>query len=166
MNAKGSNQYKTKKKHNYIVGWACAAYLVYLGFGFTAQVLNQNITSPCQNYDKCSEKVQVLVKTVYAKEETSELQDITNYIVKKFQPEGRGVATRALACFISESGLNPQAYNFNTNGTGDYSIAQVNSIHVQRFGSDFMYDWKKNIDTAYQIYKERGFSAWYGKGCK
>lgn len=108
-----------------------------------------------------------VIKVVYASEEASQLEQITSYIIKKFQPEGRIVAVHALNCFISESGLRPEAYNFNTNGTGDYSIAQVNSVHVKRYGTKFMTDWKENIDTAYKIFVSRGhnFSAWYGKGC-
>lgn len=101
---------------------------------------------------------------VYAKEDKSELEEITAYIVKTFEPEGRSVATWALACFISESGLRPEAYGYNTNNTADVGIAQINDVHGMTV--EERKDWKANINKAYQIYKHSGKSAWYGRYCK
>ena len=115
------------------------------------------IVSPCPDTG-------CLVKTVYAKEEKTELEQITQYIVEKFQPEGRGVATWALGCFISESGLNPKAYNFNPNNTWDYGVAQWNQVHGQTI--DQLKNWKHQIDLAFDLYKRRGKGEWYGSHCK
>lgn len=101
---------------------------------------------------------------VYAKDEATELEQITRYIIEKFEPEGRNVAVRALACFISESGLRPKAVGVNNNGTNDVGVAQINSIHGM--STEARMDYKKNIDKAYTIYKRRGWGAWYGKECQ
>lgn len=37
------------------------------------------------------------------------------------------------AIAITESGLNPKAINNNSNGTSDYGLMQINSIHLRRF---------------------------------
>lgn len=154
MNMKHNRQYINKLKLQNRI------YSVILFFSLVGGVLyitKAPVISPCSQ-DGC------FVKTVYAKEEKTELEQITQYIVEKFQPEGRGVATRALACFISESGLRTDAYNWNTNNTADVGVAQINDVHG--LSVEARKDWKANLDKAYQIYKRRGWSAWYGKGCK
>lgn len=105
----------------------------------------------------------IVVKTVYASDTDSELAQLTAYIVKKWESHGRSEAVHALSCFISESGLRTDAVGVNNNGSNDVGIAQINSIHGM--STEDRKDWKKNIDKAYSIYKSRGWSAWYGKGC-
>lgn len=90
------------------------------------------------------------------------VQEIMLYIIKTFEPEGKAVVVEAINCFYSESKFDPKAYNYNRwNDTEDKGIAQINSIH----DLDDAYDYRKNIDKAYEIYKHDGWSAWYGKGC-
>ena len=76
-------------------------------------------------------------------------------------PEG-AIAT-AVAISQAESSGNASAVNnANSNGTSDYGLMQINSVH-----SDLLkgHDWKdpqQNMDMAYQIYKSAGgsFSPW------
>jgi hypothetical protein len=119
---------------------------------------SRRIISPCQ-------KQGCYVQVVYAKDEASELEQITTYIVRKFLPHGRQTAVTALACFISESKLKTDAYNFNSNGTEDRGIAQINSIWGMK--PEDAHDWKKNIDKAYEIFlrSNKTFNPWFGKGC-
>lgn len=93
-------------------------------------------------------------------------ENIIAYIAKTFAPEGTAVMVKAIECFYSESGLRTNAYNFNSNGTDDRGVAQINSVH--RMSAGDAHNFTKNIDKAYAIYKSRGnnFSAWYGRGCK
>jgi len=159
MNYKqGSNQYRVK--HKYLWGlkseaWASVWFIAFLTV-ILLPLTRHTIISPLSD--------RPIISVQAAEPEPTELQKITNYIVQKFQPEGRGVATRALSCFISESGLRPDAYNWNTNNTADVGIAQINDVH--HMSVEERKDWKKNIDRAYQIYKKHGWKAWYGKGCK
>lgn len=61
-----------------------------------------------------------------------------------------------------ESGWNPEATHVNPNGTVDYGLFQINSIHANRVNGDptKLEDPQTNIDIAYDIYKEQGCSAW------
>lgn len=65
----------------------------------------------------------------------------------------------AIAIANAESGLNPLAVNTkNTNGTTDYGLWQINSIHnpteVQKT------DAVENTKLAREIYERRGWDAW------
>lgn len=91
---------------------------------------------------------------------------IIDEISRVFKNEGTKTVAKAIMCFYTESKLNPNAYNFNSNGTGDYNIAQINSVHISKYGDKFMHDWKENIRIAYKIYKEQGWKPWYGSGCR
>ena len=66
----------------------------------------------------------------------------------------------AQAVFTGESGLNARAVS----PTGDYGIAQINMRTWNgHYGLNYknVFNYKKNISVAYQIYKNRGnFSAW------
>lgn len=68
------------------------------------------------------------------------------------------VSDLAIAVFTAESGLRCYATNHNTNGTTDYGVAQVNSIHMAKFAGRNPLDCKANIDVAYQIYEGWGHS--------
>lgn len=68
----------------------------------------------------------------------------------------------AYAICMAESRGNAQAINYNTNGTDDKGIMQINSIHVTSglISDQDRFDPIKNVGAAYQIYKGSGFSAW------
>lgn len=58
-----------------------------------------------------------------------------------------------------ESGMNPEAVNFNRNGTWDAGLFQINKIHKQKLSS--MLDYTQNIEYALKLYKNQGFNPWY-----
>lgn len=91
--------------------------------------------------------------------------NIVAYIMEVFGKYGTDVGVQAINCFYSESGLRTEAYNYNTNGTDDRGIAQVNSIHG--YDPKDLHDLRKNIDAAEQIYLRAGksFRPWYGVSC-
>jgi hypothetical protein len=93
-------------------------------------------------------------------EPLSEKQEILSYIVAKFGDRSPDAIVMLRKC--ENSKFNQEATNHNNNGTTDYGIFQVNSIHEKRYGSEFKTDWKSNIDTAFEIYKSHGykFTAW------
>ena len=91
-------------------------------------------------------------------------KEIINEIIRVFDKEPTGVKVKAIACFYSESKLKPYAINLNKNGTYDAGIAQINDVHKMSIPARF--DFKKNIQKAYEIYLKRSWSAWYGAGCK
>ena len=89
--------------------------------------------------------------------------EIIAYIAKVWENEGVYEQARAISCFVSESGLRADAYNFNANGTWDVGPAQLNSIHG--LPDDVVYNPYKNIDYAYKLWKRRGWQSWYGNNC-
>lgn len=63
----------------------------------------------------------------------------------------------ALAISQAENGTRQcNRIHVNKNGTLDYGVFQVNSIH----GSTELLDCRKNIEVAYQIFKKSGWSPW------
>jgi hypothetical protein len=68
----------------------------------------------------------------------------------------------ALAVARAESGLNPQATNRNTNGSTDYGLFQINSVHSDLLAAGDWSDPDDNAAMAYQVWKRAGgsFSPW------
>jgi hypothetical protein len=133
--------------------WYLTLALVFICAGLLLYVTRPKIISPCPDYG-CS------IPVVYERVYQSDLEQAMSYIIKKFQPEGMVVVLQALDIAKCESHLNINAYNYNTNGTGDYGLFQINSIHTERYGVKFMHDWKANIDVAFDLYKSQGWSPW------
>ena len=67
----------------------------------------------------------------------------------------------ALAICTAESSGNPNATHYNSNGSIDRGLMQINSVHDYMVASpnDF-YDPATNIATAYKIYCGDGWYAW------
>lgn len=55
-----------------------------------------------------------------------------------------------------------EIYHYNSNGTLDWGYFQVNTVHLRRPGLNLrdLLDCRANIDFAYQLYQERGWTAW------
>jgi len=80
--------------------------------------------------------------------------EIADYIVAKFGVNGE----RALAIAICESGLNPNAVNWNDakiTGMPSNGIFQINSIQNWAWN-----DYKVNTDRAYEMFIKRGWQPW------
>jgi len=90
----------------------------------------------------------------------SEKQQILLYIVEKFGDDAADAITLVRKC--ENSTFDQTRTNHNQNGTVDYGIFQVNSIHTNRYGETFKTDWKANVDVAYKIYQAAGnkFTPW------
>jgi hypothetical protein len=84
---------------------------------------------------------------------------IKKYICDKFGPFE---CKTALAVFTAESGLREDAFNVNGNGSFDYGIGQVNSIHHKKPGCSMkeLVDQYKNVDCAFTIWESSGWGAW------
>jgi hypothetical protein len=133
--------------------WALCFVLVFICAWLLLKATEPKIISPCPDYG-CS------IPVVYVTEDKTELEKAISYVIKKFEPEGMVVVIQALDIMKCESHLNINAYNYNTNGSGDYGLFQINSIHVKRYGDKFMHDWKANIDVAFDLYKHQSWNPW------
>ncbi len=72
-----------------------------------------------------------------------------------------------MLCTIKyESNFYERASNRNRNGSSDYGLFQVNSVHYGDSGcpssSTGLYDAARNTKCALSIYKSQGANAWYG----
>lgn len=63
-----------------------------------------------------------------------------------------------IAIAKAESGMNPKAVNYNRNGSIDTGLFQVNSVHG--YDGLSLFDPKKNIEAAREIYDRQGITAW------
>ena len=95
---------------------------------------------------------------VYKNKCETEKCEILSYIVEKFQDDSADAITIVRKC--ENSTFDQTRTNHNSNGSIDYGIFQINSVHTTRFGDAFKTDWKANVDAAYQIFSERGWEAW------
>lgn len=65
----------------------------------------------------------------------------------------------AVAVALAESSGNPQATNRNSNGSTDYGLWQINSIHSQILASGQWSDPSSNARMAHQVFTDAG-SKW------
>ncbi len=87
----------------------------------------------------------------------SEKQQILEYIVEVFGEDAADAIVVVRKC--ENSAFNPRAVNYNRNGTVDRGIFQLNS---QYWGGEELFDWKTNIDKAYEVFTRAGkkWSPW------
>lgn len=96
-------------------------------------------------------------------ESTSRTDAIIQEIQKVWGKEGHAEVAKAIAISYCESKWNERAYNHNTNGSEDFGIFQVNSIHKPT--KDEMGNYQANIKKAKEIYDRAGKS-WNPWACK
>lgn len=82
-------------------------------------------------------------------------EEIIAEIVRVFGEEAPN-AFNVLYC--ENRGLRPDAVNWNSNGSWDAGIFQVNQIHG--YTMEQMKDYKQNIKAAKKIFDGRGWTAW------
>lgn len=87
----------------------------------------------------------------------SDKQEVMSYILEVFGDD----ADRAIWIAKCESGLRKDAINPNNpNGTTDYGVFQINSVHLKKRGDKFTNDWRENVRVAKKIFDEQGFRPW------
>lgn len=86
--------------------------------------------------------------------------NVENSIRQHFGDEAE-VAIQVAQC---ESGLRPDAVGYNTNGSYDTGVFQINSIHAKKIPSPNKKEWlmnpENNIKLAKQIYDRQSWSPW------
>ena len=82
-------------------------------------------------------------------------QQVVDYIHVVFGKDADNFL-KILSC--ENHALRWDAQNFNSDGSVDIGIGQINSIHG--VPAHYLYDWRTNVDISYQIFKSSGFGAW------
>lgn len=107
-------------------------------------------------------KSDVLVESPVASPEATTApipDDVEGYIVYKFgEDDGKRAIKMLKECENKQMKLD--ALNWNGDGTYDFGLFQINSIHG--YSKEQLIDFKFNTDIAYEIYKNAGnsFSPW------
>ncbi len=72
----------------------------------------------------------------------------------------------AVAVAGAESGWNATAQHLNANGSTDFGLFQVNSVHADLLASGDWRDPRANARMAYSVWQSSGWAAWttYGAG--
>ena len=63
----------------------------------------------------------------------------------------------AVAVAYAESGGDPFAINHNNDGSTDYGLWQINSVH----GFDDLFNPVVNAEAAFDVWQRQGWTAWY-----
>lgn len=169
MRRKGSNQHRNRYRYPWGLSekafinaliWTCVAGVVAAMFYLSHR--KPEIISPLAQ-NPWIEEVRAVDESPASSPEPT-LENIVNYIMMTFEDEGEAIQLWAIKCFISESGLNHEAYNYNEwNETFDYGVPQINEVHG--YSIEELRDYRFQIKVAYQVYKKQGTEAWYGSWC-
>lgn len=75
-----------------------------------------------------------------------------------FPPRYAGIAA---SIALAESSGNPSAEHHNTNGSTDYGLWQINSVHAGSYGQPNSWlNPQTNAKVAYSLFKSQGFRPW------
>src|SRR3990167_630705 len=149
-NKLGSNQFEVKYKYNFV-----SSVLILAAFlALVAVVGYYNKPQPM-----ISPLPRSFMPTIVKVVEASPGDPVIDYISFVFRKEGTRVVGKMISCAYGESKFNTDAYNYNTDGSDDLGIFQINSKHG--YSIEDRRNYKKNIQMAYKIYKTQGLRAWY-----
>lgn len=120
------------------------------------KVIELKINPPFEIKKREPQVIETRVVLDYPEEIDTPLEE---YICEKFGPYD---CKTALAVASAESGLREDALNLNGGDSLDYGIFQINSVHWEREGCHLrdLVDPHKNVDCAYQIWVEQGWTPW------
>jgi len=124
------------------------------------QVIQLQVQAPLRIETREPQVVEI-VKTIENIPAGKDLEtDVEKYIYEVFGPEDYKIA---IAIAKAESGLGEHKINaYNTNGTVDIGVFQINSIHYNKpeCSLDKIVTMKGNVDCAYTLYKASGWNPW------
>ena len=92
-------------------------------------------------------------------------QEIINYINEVFEDDAADAITIVTRCEYKtqwkQEPFSPYVNNYhNNNGSVDYGLFMVNSIHAKRFGTLYQTDWQENVRVAHEIFTVQGWRPW------
>lgn len=96
-------------------------------------------------------QVEVIKEVEVDRTFNSEKQQILAYIVEVFGDDAPDAIVVIRKC--ENGNFDPKATNYNRNGSVDRGIFQLNS---QYWGGEELYDWKLNVDKAYEVFNRAG----------
>jgi len=143
--------YKNKKRLENITAWSLLPVLFTWLAVFCSLKGTKIINSNIQAYEY---KPPIIIEKI--DHSKTEKEQIFNYIVDVFGEDSADAITIINKC--ENHAFNPNAENWNSNGTWDAGIFQINQIHG--YSIEQMKDWKQNIDAAKKIFDNGGWKQW------
>jgi hypothetical protein len=172
-NLLGSNQFKTKKRKESmknkkllitIIGILVICFGIYAFKAINNWYSTHYFEFKAPVEMKFNQPVAVKIRVPKVEKIVLEYPDEIDTPIKKYICDKWGVydCKTALAVAKAESGFREDAININTNNTIDVGIFQINSVHFKKAGCSIkdLVDQYKNVDCAYTIYKDQGFTPW------
>ena len=166
-NKKGQYDGVIKLEGLYSLGFLCLTVLFSYGVHLSPRVHDKYFAPEVQASEpiigvevNATATVDILppsVATQSAKPKT-EKEEVIEYIVEVFGEDSADAITMLRRC--ENPNFSKTATNKNNNGSVDYSPMQINDIHVKRFGTGFMTDWKENVRVARKLQQEQGWRIW------
>lgn len=179
--AKGSNQYqniwrlntygnekKVAKKRVGFMQWhwfwklvvifALAMGILAIFSYFVDKSLNAPIVSPVADAQEVDPTVKITMGHV-----TTSQMDIIKMIVAEFEDQGSATVATAIRIANCESKFNESAEHVNNNGSTDFGVFQINSIHG--YSTYKLLAAAENIKIAKAMFIKNGHS-WNAWSCK
>lgn len=97
------------------------------------------------------------ITIVQAAQSNTPLTPTQQYICDKFGSDCK----MALAIAKTENGTwQCDRYNINPNGTLDWGLFQINTVHLKNIDLKSLLDCKANVEYAYKLFKDQGWTPW------
>lgn len=87
-------------------------------------------------------------------------EELVGHLIDVFGAKDTPYIYQLILC---ESGGKTSARHLNDNGTTDFNLLQVNSLHLpeaSKLNLDLVYNWKDNLLMGKMILDQQGFGAW------
>jgi len=143
-------------------------YLIEVPKQVEAKTPDYNVYKPCWEKYEGQDWKDICTKVVDVPSQPKESTPATiagveqwRSLVAKYFPANQ--ITNCLMVMRGESGGRASAIGHNNNGSTDYGLMQINSIHTKKVGGNLnsLLDPETNIRVASEIYKQQGnWSAW------
>lgn len=141
-----------------LIGLFCLSLLLLACFVGSIERNDKKIQIPPKVEAQEVEVIPTITPTPTATPILSEKEQIIRYVVDIFGEDAERGLNMLIEC--ENKSLNPLAENWNGNGTWDFGLWQINSVHG--YSQKELSDYKFNTQVAYQLFKNAGysFSAW------
>ena len=143
---------KTKHDPSTLIGLFCLSLLLLACFAGTCKKNDKKIQIPPKV--EAQEVTPIPTATPTPTPKLTKEEQIIQYVIDVFGKDAERGLNMLLNC--ENRMLRTDAENWNGNGSWDYGLWQINSIHG--YSQKELSDYKFNTHVAFKIYKNAGYS--------
>ena len=150
-----------------LLAWCIFAPLYAFAMTHNSYTINgvvvsaEGLNSPSGLYSDETKTASLVERVVTVMVETEKSNEMENWVLNEVRKAGLNVdiAFKIIKC---ESNWKPEVYGVNNNGTTDFGLWQINSIHKKEISPKERLDYKKATEWAInKRLKDGNWSAWY-----